>query len=337
MPGRPAFAALAIVCGLCLCWAGGATAQSPPPSGQDVARSVIAGDLRPLLDPASATRFGVVEIATEAMTPTLAVNDRVLYDRAAYATASPGRGEVIIFRPPPSAVRTCGGDGLFVMRVVGTEGDVVRTTGRGVIVNGSPQTVTGLRPPASVQRFPAVPGGSVLVFGDNGPGSCGSNQWRNPFVPTSYIVGRVDGVVWPRDRAGLLPAGGGVDRLNPAGVERDRLDASIAVGHGYDRIVEALTSLRICSIITPRDCDVAARLDAAAAIRDERRTLRPFLPSLGAECAGEPIRVLRRALGKDHRAVLDRRVGLRRLALRLRVHHAVAVEALAACWAAPVR
>jgi hypothetical protein len=70
MPGRPAFAALAIVCGLWLCWAGGALAQSPAPSGQDVARSVIAGDLRPLLDPASASRFGVVEIATKAMTPT---------------------------------------------------------------------------------------------------------------------------------------------------------------------------------------------------------------------------------------------------------------------------
>jgi hypothetical protein len=128
-----------------------------------------------------------------------------------------------------------------------------------------------------------------------------------------------------------------VDRPDPAGVERDRLDASIAVGHGHDRIVEALTSLRIRSTSDPRDCDVAARLDAAAAIREERRTLRAFLPSLGAECAGEPIRTLRRALGKDHRAALDPRVGLRRLALRLRVHHGAAVEAIAACWAATVR
>ena len=48
--------------------------------------------------------------------------------------------------------------------------------------------------------------------------------------------------------------------------------------------------------------------------------------------AGEPIRALRRAPGKDHRAALDRRVGIRRFALLIRVHHAGAAAAIAACW-----
>jgi hypothetical protein len=73
-------------------------------------------------------------------------------------------------------------------------------------------------------------------------------------------------------------------------------------------------------------------VDAAGAIPEERRTLRALLPSLDADCAGQPIRSLRRALGEDFRAALDRRVGLRRLALRLRVHHAGAAAAIAACW-----
>ena len=47
--------------------------------------------------------------------------------------------------------------------------------------------------------------------------------------------------------------------------------------------------------------------------------------------AGEPIRALRRAPGKDVRAALDRRVGIRRFALLIRVH-AGAAAAIAACW-----
>jgi hypothetical protein len=144
--GRPAFAALAIVCGLWLSWAGGAPAQSPAPSGQDVAE-------RDRGRPAAAPR------------PRLRVEVRRRRDR--------DEGD------DP--------DGLFVERVVGIEGDVVRTTARAVIVYGIPLATAGVRLPGPVLRFPAVPAGSVPVLGDNRPGSCDSTQWPDPFVPASYI------------------------------------------------------------------------------------------------------------------------------------------------------
>jgi len=329
MPGRLAFA---IVLGLWLVWAGGAWAQSPAPPGTDVARRLIAGDLAAVLDPSSASRFGIVEIASGAMEPTLQVDDRVVYDRAAYRTALPERGEVVIFRPPPSAVRTCGGTGLFVQRVVAVAGDVVRTTGTSVIVSGVASQIAGVRPPRAVRQFPPVPVGRVLVVGDNGPSSCDSVQWRAPFLPVSYVVGKVDGIVWPRDRAGLLPTGGGVELLHPAGVLRDRLDAFVVVARGVVAMDEAVNGPRICSIFDPEDCADDLRDDVTSAIRDERRALAALLPPLEADCAGAPIRTLRRALGLDFRAASGRRVGVRRLARRLRVHHGVALDTIAACW-----
>jgi hypothetical protein len=60
-------------------------------------------------------------------------------------------------------------------------------------IDGSPAYAFG---PAT------VPAESILVFGDNRPGSCDSHQWREggesaPFVPVSSVIGQAEVTYWP--------------------------------------------------------------------------------------------------------------------------------------------
>ena len=307
----------AAACAASLLAAAPASAQAPP-AAEEVVR-LVGGDLRPLTDPATSRRFAAIDIASAGMAPTLGVGDRVVYDRGAYAASGPARGDVVLFRATPSAVRTCGAGGLFVKRVVAIAGERARSTVGWLLVDGAPVTFVSARPPDDARTFPPVPAGHVLVIGDDAPSSCDSVAWDDPFLPVASILGRVDAVLWPRRHAGLLPSRGGVERLNPAGAERDRLDAAIDVSRQLDRLSDALAGLR-------------PRVAVAAAIRTERARLRAHLAILGGDCAAPPLRALRRALGHDHRAAIDLRVPLRRVVVRLGAHHLHAAEAIAACW-----
>src|SRR3954464_9130126 len=53
------------------------------------------------------------------------LSDRVLANRFILRFRSPHRGEIIVFKTPPQAARSCGAGGTFVKRLVGLPGDTV--------------------------------------------------------------------------------------------------------------------------------------------------------------------------------------------------------------------
>ena len=74
--------------------------------------------------------------------------------------------------------------------MIGLPGDKVEVRADGTtLVNGKPFVVEKALRPNYRMSFPVVPADSLLVLGDNRPGSCDSHQWRDtdgtpaPFVP----------------------------------------------------------------------------------------------------------------------------------------------------------
>ena len=155
------------------------------------------------------------EIPTESMVPTIQANDRIIANRLIYRIRDIERGDIIVFDPPLAATRTCGdaggGNVPFVKRVIGLPGDKVEVRADGTtLVNGEPFVVEKALRPNYTMEFPVVPPDSLLVLGDNRPGSCDSHQWRDangniaPFVPQDAVVGQAEITYWPPSHLGFL-------------------------------------------------------------------------------------------------------------------------------------
>ncbi len=78
--------------------------------------------------------------ANDAMAPAVHTHDFLLVDTSVYATASPQRGDVIIFSPPVVSKRP------FFKRVIGLPGDRVSIAHGKITVNGRPVPWAMARP-----------------------------------------------------------------------------------------------------------------------------------------------------------------------------------------------
>ncbi len=109
-------------------------------------------------------------------------NDRVAVLK--YVGFAPGRGDLVAFHTPPSAVTRCGAGGTFVKRIIGVPGDRVGEAAGAIFVNGAriiePYVPAAERDSQSFSAI-AVPPGSYYVVGDNRRSSCDSRAWG--FVP----------------------------------------------------------------------------------------------------------------------------------------------------------
>lgn len=147
------------------------------------------------------------EIPTGSMAPTIQPHDRVVANRLIYRFRDIERGDIIVFSPPPSAVRECAAPPgePFVKRVIGLPGDRVEVRGGVTYVNGEPFDVDEARPPDYEKTWPVVPEGDLLVLGDNRSNSCDSHQWRpDPFLPEDEVIGQAEIVYWPPKHLGFL-------------------------------------------------------------------------------------------------------------------------------------
>ena len=136
------------------------------------------------------------------------LSDRVLACRFCYRLSSPKRGDVIVFKAPPSAQQA--GEGTtFVKRLIGLPGDTVHEDGRGVIwINGRQLAEPYLGPAAragDVRTNPDhrngtwhVPTGEYFFMGDNRGGSYDSRAWGT--VPRRNLIGKVIATYWPPER-----------------------------------------------------------------------------------------------------------------------------------------
>ncbi len=131
-------------------------------------------------------------------------SDRVLAAKIVYDFRSPARGDVVVFKAPPSAKRQCTEGGTFVKRIVGLPGEVVSER-RGVVYIDGKRLLEHYIDPSRRERmtktWPRVPAHQYFVMGDNRAASCDSREWGT--VPRGDIVGPVIGLYWPFARTGF--------------------------------------------------------------------------------------------------------------------------------------
>jgi signal peptidase I len=134
-------------------------------------------------------------IPTPSMTPTLMPGDRILVDKLA---GTIHRGDIVVFKNPPA---DRGGPPTLVKRVIGLPGERISSVGATVLINGKPIPEPWLPPlvgacaEASEHITPlTIPAGHYFMMGDCRGDSDDSRYWGT--VPASYIVGKVDVIMW---------------------------------------------------------------------------------------------------------------------------------------------
>lgn len=165
-------------------------------------------------------RYGpkVYYIPSEAMSPTLLVDDRVLADRLAYRNRPPSRGDIIVFNAPRAADFEHGHttESVLVKRVTAVGGDTLqlRTDARGVVrlcLNGRPVEEPYIKEPmedyeaaryASDEPLKLGPN-ELFVMGDNRNNSNDSRFWGP--LPTDRVIGRVVSILAPENRRREFP------------------------------------------------------------------------------------------------------------------------------------
>jgi signal peptidase I len=146
-------------------------------------------------------------IPSEAMLPTLKVNDRLIIDKLTYRFTEPTYGDIIVFSPT-EALQKEGYKDAFIKRIVGLSGDRVQVKAGKVYSNGrliSEGYISKSLPdeaPAADWGPAVVPPNSYMVLGDNRNNSYDSRYWG--FVPRENIIGKATQRFWPFDRAGSL-------------------------------------------------------------------------------------------------------------------------------------
>jgi signal peptidase I len=160
--------------------------------------------------------------------------DRVLVNKLAYDFSPPHRGDVVVFKGPPSwpdesqfstpsnpiarVIHDIGAvvglapssDSDFVKRVIGVGGDTISCHNDVLAVNGHPLSEPYLYPgshPCSADGFDGksvhVPNGQLFVMGDHRDNSEDSRV--NGVVPVSDVIGRAFVVIWPLSQWKTLP------------------------------------------------------------------------------------------------------------------------------------
>jgi signal peptidase I len=164
-------------------------------------------------------------IPSGSMLPQLRIDDRVVVSRLAYDLHSPRRGDIVVFKAPPSlqasvhlssdpvarwardfgvALGLVEDQTVIIKRVIGLPGDTVSGRDGHVYINGEllyePYLVSGTV--TSTFAPVKVPKGSVWVMGDN-RGDSYDSRYFGP-IPEKTVIGRAIWKVWPPWRASFL-------------------------------------------------------------------------------------------------------------------------------------
>jgi signal peptidase I len=163
-------------------------------------------------------------IPSASMVPTLEISQRVLVDRITMHFSDPGRGDIVVFKPPRGAdTDQCGvshppaeacpeptpqrSQSNFIKRVVGLPGDHLKVIQGRVWINGKQLKEPYIRPDPSCEicdlpQEITIPPGHFFMMGDNRGESDDSRTWGP--VPKKWIIGKAFFTYWPPRRIGTL-------------------------------------------------------------------------------------------------------------------------------------
>jgi len=144
--------------------------------------------------------FQVARVEGQSMAPTLADQDRLIVNKAAYRFfEEPQIGDIVMLYYPLNPEKS------FVKRVIAKEGDQVRIVDGRVYRNDVP--INDDYVPAEYRSHDdwgpeVVPEGQYFVMGDHRNNSSDSRHWK--WVPKKYIIGKVQLRWWPLPHARLF-------------------------------------------------------------------------------------------------------------------------------------
>lgn len=162
-------------------------------------------------------------IPSSSMSPTLQIGDRVMVDRLTYYFRKPRRGDVIVFRYPPTSPNATNttnllywpfeqigetlhlthrtGSSPYVKRVIATEGQTLEIKNGQVFIDGQP-IKEDYKVPDNYNLPPTkIPKGQLFCMGDNRPNSRDSRYWG--LVPIRSVIGKVFLIWWPLKHFGV--------------------------------------------------------------------------------------------------------------------------------------
>jgi signal peptidase I len=144
--------------------------------------------------------FQVARVEGQSMAPTLADQDRLIVNKAAYRFfEEPQIGDIVMLYYPLNP------DKSFVKRVIAKEGDQVRIVDGRVYRNDV--LINDDYVPTDYRSHDdwgpeVVPEGQYFVMGDHRNNSSDSRHWK--WVPKKYIIGKVQLRWWPLPHARLF-------------------------------------------------------------------------------------------------------------------------------------
>ena len=144
--------------------------------------------------------FQVARVEGQSMAPTLADQDRLIVNKAAYRFfEEPQIGDIVMLYYPLNPEKS------FVKRVIAKEGDQVRIVDGRVYRNDVP--INDDYVPAEYRSHDdwgpeVVPEGQYFVMGDHRNNSSDSRHWK--WVPKKYIIGKVQLRWWPLPHARIF-------------------------------------------------------------------------------------------------------------------------------------
>ena len=138
------------------------------------------------------------------MIPTLHTGDRLVVEKVSYHFHPPKTGDIVVFEPPEQ-LQSLGyrKDQVFIKRIIGKPGDLVRVNNSKVYINDRPLSEDYIAEPPDYQLVSVkVPEAEFFVMGDNRNDSNDSHIWG--FLPKQNIIGRAIFRFWPFDRIGSV-------------------------------------------------------------------------------------------------------------------------------------
>lgn len=150
------------------------------------------------------------EVKGNSMLPNFVNGEFLLTDKLSYQLGEPKRGDVIVFKAPPS--EPCSENECeYIKRIIGIPGDRIKVEGGQVYLNGTLLNqfflpVDFVSEPGDFCREGeevTVPAGMYLPFGDNRSHSRDGREFGP--IKKELIVGRAFFKYWPAAAIGLVP------------------------------------------------------------------------------------------------------------------------------------